>query len=57
MSEKCEKCDHGEHAPGECEVLYVYARGPNDPPGNRRCLCGYVFEDLPFQSNDGKDIE
>lgn len=57
MSEKCEKCDHGEHAPGECEVLYVYARGPNDPPGNRRCLCGYVFENLPFQSNDGKGIE
>ena len=47
----CAECSHGEHVPGECEVLYIYARGPTDPPGNRRCLCGYVIEMNVTQSN------
>ena len=36
----CERCNHAEHVPGACDVLYIYDR-PNSPPGNQRCLCGY----------------
>jgi len=53
MSEEtCEKCKHPRHEAGECEVLYVYARGPTDMPGNQGCLCGYVIETFAYQSND-----
>ncbi len=37
----CSKCKHGVHWPGTCEFIQIYARGPGDPPGNQRCLCGY----------------
>lgn len=36
----CSKCHHDRHEPGKCQTLYVYARGPTDPPGNQGCLCG-----------------
>jgi hypothetical protein len=39
----CTLCPpHPVHPPGVCPILHFYARGPNDPPGNQRCLCGYT---------------
>ncbi len=48
----CQECEHDKHEPGKCEVLHIYARGPNDPPGNQGCLCGYTLETVTTQSND-----
>ena len=42
----CLDCGHWEHEPGECEVLYFYARGLRSPPGNQRCLCGSAFKEI-----------
>ncbi len=49
---KCDECGHDKHDPRECKFIYFYARGPNDPPGNQGCLCGYVFS---FQGADGME--
>lgn len=51
--DKCGECNHDRHDPKRCEVLYVYARGPRDAPGNQRCLCGYEFHFEQPQSNEG----
>jgi len=40
---KCPLCMHATHEPGKCDVLHIYARGPNDPPGNQLCLCCHDF--------------
>lgn len=47
----CEECTHTMHLPGKCNFLYIYDRGPNSPPGNRRCLCGYIVEFSEIESN------
>ncbi len=52
---KCPVCMHATHEPGKCVVLYVYERGPSDPPGNQWCLCGHDFKTHTFQGNDGMD--
>jgi len=51
--DKCDECRHDKHDPGECEVLHIYNRGPNDPPGNQRCLCGYVLDAIITCTNEG----
>ena len=48
----CQGCEHDEHEPGQCEVLHIYARGPNDPPGNQGCLCGFEFKTTITNSNE-----
>ena len=48
----CHDCEHDEHEPGDCTFLFVYARGPNDAPGNQGCLCGYTVESTLTKSND-----
>jgi len=40
----CHVCEHDPHKHGECKVIRFYTRGPNNPPGNQRCLCGYGME-------------
>lgn len=42
----CNLCNHEHQEDDWCGMIIVYSRGPDDPPGNRRCLCGY---DLTFQ--------
>jgi hypothetical protein len=49
----CQGCEHDPHEPGKCEVLHVYARGPNDPPGNQGCLCGIKLDTIITNSNGG----
>jgi len=48
---ECEACGHMEHDPGACSFLFIYARGPNDPPGNQGCLCGHDFKVTTTYSN------
>ncbi len=47
----CQGCEHDPHKPGKCEVLHVYARGPNDPPGNQGCLCGIKLDAVITNTN------
>ena len=48
----CHRCEHDEHEPGQCKVLHIYARGPNDPPGNQGCLCGVDLKTVTTNSNN-----
>ena len=48
---KCPLCMHATHDPGKCAVLHIYARGPNDPPGNQLCLCCHDFTTQTIVSN------
>ena len=50
----CQECEHDEHEPGKCEVLHIYARGPNDPPGNQGCLCGVDLGSITVVNNDNE---
>jgi len=49
----CHGCEHDEHEPGKCEVLHIYARGPNDPPGNQGCMCGIKLDNVITNNNGG----
>jgi hypothetical protein len=49
----CQKCEHDPHEVGLCQVLHVYARGPNDPPGNQGCLCGIDLDAVITVSSGG----
>lgn len=51
QDDKCPTCKHDVHEPGNCNTLYVYNRGPNDPPGNQSCLCGVAIQFHPIVSN------
>ena len=51
---KCKECEHDEHEPGDCIFLFIYARGPNDAPGNQGCMCGYTVETTIHESNDDR---
>jgi len=52
----CLDCGHPIHNKGHCEVLFFYTRGPNDLPGNQRCLCGYDLPTLESFNNSPNGI-
>lgn len=49
---ECAECGHDSHEPGKCEVLFIYARGPTDPPGNRGCFCGLQLTTEAVSNDD-----
>jgi hypothetical protein len=51
--ETCRFCKHEAHKGEQCTAIFVYARGPNDPPGNTGCLCGMTTSELVIMNRGG----